>query len=574
MTALTEEVPSRRWRRPVIVVGAVVAIGALAVAVSQLGGGGPPNPEAVARSSTTVPVVTTDVAETTPLNGTVGFANPSSVVEPAGVVTSIVTKDQQAVAAAALNLAADRQAQADTAGADAQSASQSEQLIATAQATLAADTRQLLDDQAALAAAQLQQANDCQGTDTGTGARTDTGTATGSDTGTATDTDIGARIDRGTGAVSHTQGGSSSPCSAASTASTAVSASQKAVAAAQQQVTADQAGVQNAQAVAASSEQKAVQAGHQAEAKLASDATAAANAQAAQTADQSEAAAYDQYSKYTALPSVGQVIAPGQALWSVDGKPVPLLVGSLAPWRAFAAGMSPGADVAALNHALIALGMGAGLSESDAFTAATATAIVRLQASSGLPKTGTLALGAVAFEPTEIRVTTVHPQTGATVAGGAAVLDVTSTIPIVNVALSVGQTYLVNSGDAVRVTLPDGTTTSGTVTSVGTVATASSDNSTATVKVTIALEQASASGSVEMAPVLVSITNRSAHHVLAVPTTALLAVAGGGDAVEVVDPNGSHRLVAVTTGIFDSQSGLVEVRGSGLSAGQKVVAAS
>ncbi len=57
------------------------------------------------------------------------------------------------------------------------------------------------------------------------------------------------------------------------------------------------------------------------------------------------------------------------------------------------------------------------------------------------------------------------------------------------------------------------------------------------------------------------------------PTTALLALAGGGDAVEVVDPNGSHRLVGVTTGIFDSQSGLVEVSGSGLSAGQNVVAA-
>ena len=158
-------------------------------------------------------------------------------------------------------------------------------------------------------------------------------------------------------------------------------------------------------------------------------------------------------------------------------------------------------------------------------------------------------------------------------AGGAAVLDVTSTNPIVNVALSVGQTYLVKTGDAVRVTLPDGTTTSGTVTAVGKVATASSDNSTATVNVTIALDHASASGSLDKAPVSVSITNRSAHQVLAVPTTALLALAGGGDAVEVVDPNGSHHLVGVTTGIFDSQSGLVEVSGSGLSAGLKVVAA-
>jgi hypothetical protein len=483
-------------------------------------------------------VVTTDVAETTPVTGTVGFAGPSSVVEPAGVAASALTKDQQAVAAAAQNLAADRQAQADASAADAQGANQAQRAIANTQATLAADTTQLHDDQAALAAAQHKQANDCQGA--------------------------------GAGAGSSGQGGASSPCSADST---AVSGDQKAVAADQQKVTADQAAVQNAQAQAASGQQKAVQATDQAQAKLASDASAVANAQAAQTADQAVEAAYDQYSKYTALPTVGQVIAPGQALWSVDGKPVPLLVGSLTPWRAFAAGMSPGADVAALNHALIALGMGAGLSESDAFTAASATAIIRLQASLGLPQTGTLALGAVVFEPTVIRVTTVRPQVGATVTGGAAVLDVTSTNPIVNVALSVSQTYLVKTGDAVRVTLPDGTTASGTVTAVGKVATASSDNSTATVNVTIALEQASASGSLDKAPVSVSITNRSAHQVLAVPTTALLALAGGGDAVEVVDPNGSHRLVGVTTGIFDSQSGLVEVSGSGLSAGLKVVAA-
>jgi hypothetical protein len=62
--------------------------------------------------------------------------------------------------------------------------------------------------------------------------------------------------------------------------------------------------------------------------------------------------------------------------------------------------------------------------------------------------------------------------------------------------------------------------------------------------------------------------------VLAVPATALLALAGGGYAVEVVERSGNHRLVGVTTGIFDDQSGLVEVDGTGLAAGQKVVVAS
>ena len=56
--------------------------------------------------------------------------------------------------------------------------------------------------------------------------------------------------------------------------------------------------------------------------------------------------------------------------------------------------------------------------------------------------------------------------------------------------------------------------------------------------------------------------------------TALLALAGGGYAVEVVEPDGTHELIGVTTGIFDGESGLVEVSGSGLAAGQRVVVAS
>jgi hypothetical protein len=52
---------------------------------------------------------------------------------------------------------------------------------------------------------------------------------------------------------------------------------------------------------------------------------------------------------------------------------------------------------------------------------------------------------------------------------------------------------------------------------------------------------------------------------------ALLALAGGGYAVEVVGPDRVHRLVAVTVGLFDDATGLVQVSGSGLIAGQRVV---
>jgi hypothetical protein len=59
--------------------------------------------------------------------------------------------------------------------------------------------------------------------------------------------------------------------------------------------------------------------------------------------------------------------------------------------------------------------------------------------------------------------------------------------------------------------------------------------------------------------------------VLSAPVNALLALAGGGYAVEVVLPSGAHRLVGVHTGIF--ASGLVQISGSGLTAGTNVVVA-
>ena len=44
-----------------------------------------------------------------------------------------------------------------------------------------------------------------------------------------------------------------------------------------------------------------------------------------------------------------------------------------------------------------------------------------------------------------------------------------------------------------------------------------------------------------------------------------------GYALETVSPAGLHQLVAITVGLFDDASGLVQVSGSGVSAGQRVV---
>jgi hypothetical protein len=58
---------------------------------------------------------------------------------------------------------------------------------------------------------------------------------------------------------------------------------------------------------------------------------------------------------------------------------------------------------------------------------------------------------------------------------------------------------------------------------------------------------------------------------LAVPVTALLALAGGGYGVEVVTARGTDRLVGVQTEIF--AGGQVAITGPGIAAGTRVVVA-
>ena len=136
-------------------------------------------------------------------------------------------------------------------------------------------------------------------------------------------------------------------------------------------------------------------------------------------------------------------------------------------------GRSPGPDVAQLDRNLIALGFGKYLTVSDYYTAATAYAVELWQQAAGLPVTGTVPLGQVAFAPGALRVAGVTAGVGSPPQPGAAVLTATSPVPVVTAQLPVSQEYLVHAGDHVTVTMPDGvTTTPGVVTAVSSVATA------------------------------------------------------------------------------------------------------
>jgi hypothetical protein len=281
---------------------------------------------------------------------------------------------------------------------------------------------------------------------------------------------------------------------------------------------------------------------------------------------------------FTDLPSAGQVITPGHVLYQVDDSPVVLLRGSTPAYRSLSEGAYAsdvtGADVAELNADLVALGY-ATRSEipagSDEFTWQTEQAVEKLQAHLGVKQTGTLELGQVVFLPAAVRVSAVSATAGGSAQPGQPALTGTSTAREVTIPLDATQQSLVKVGDKVIITLPDNQTTPGVVSSVGKVATTPAAGDTPTIPVQVLPTDPAATGSLDQAAVEVTIITGTVQNVLVAPIDALLALVGGGYAVEVAGTAGAHRLVPVTLGLFDDADGLVQVSGSGLSAGQQIV---
>jgi hypothetical protein len=297
----------------------------------------------------------------------------------------------------------------------------------------------------------------------------------------------------------------------------------------------------------------------------------------------------------TGLPEVGSVVNQGQVLYQVSGSPVVLLYGPVPAYRDLAEGMT-GTDVTELNADLVRLHYATAAevgarSDWDYFSAATASALEGLQAHLGVTQTGTLSLGQAVFLPSAALITGLGTDitSGATATPGSVVLTASSTMPVVTIALDAAQQSEVKAGEPVSITLPDGATTPGVVSVVSNVATSSSgssgssgssssDNSgssgsgnSATITVQVSLSDPKAAGSLNQAPVEVTITTGSVANALVVPVVALLAQPNGGYAVEVVGAGGRHHLVPVSPGVFDDAAGLVQVTGTGLAAGQRVV---
>jgi hypothetical protein len=282
---------------------------------------------------------------------------------------------------------------------------------------------------------------------------------------------------------------------------------------------------------------------------------------------------------YTSVLAAGTVVQPGQTLYRVDNEPVVLMNGGVPAWRPYTPGMTDGPDVRQLEANLIVLGDARGLftQAGSQYGPAAVAAVERWQTALGVPATGSVDLGAIVFQSSAERIDAATVALGQRASAGDLPYQVTTTTRSVSVPLTPNDPT-VPVGQQVSIQLPSGATTPGLVTAVGpppasgsASSSGSSSGSNASTVLTVTPADPAATGAANGEGVQVALTIQSVRNVLAVPIAALVALAGGGYGLEVVEHSGVHQLVGVHTGVF--AGGDVQVSGNGLAPGTRIVVA-
>ena len=305
----------------------------------------------------------------------------------------------------------------------------------------------------------------------------------------------------------------------------------------------------------------------------------------------------------TWLPSAETTVARGHQLYRVDDRPVVLLYGGLPLYRTLTshptapgdggpdggvdggadggvAGSSAGAgdgknapappaapllrggDVDLLAANLAALGFYHGPTSGVPYGWSLAYAVQQWQKSLGEQPTGVVDPGDVVVVPGRVRVDGVTAHLGDD--AQQPIMTVTSTAKTVTLQASVDLAASLKVGRRIRVTLPDGRAVATRIESIGT-ATGGDDGSPPSVPIVVRSLHDDALRKVALGPVTARVVTASVPDALHVPIAALLALAGGGYAVELAD----RTLVPVTIGMVADG----EVQVSGVDAGTKVVVA-
>lgn len=227
----------------------------------------------------------------------------------------------------------------------------------------------------------------------------------------------------------------------------------------------------------------------------------------------------------TDVPSVGDVIAPGDALYRVDGSPVLLLPGASPAWRTLEPDVT-GSEVTQLETYLTDLGYDVGTVD-DSFTTTTASAVAAWQSDLGLDATGTIPLGAVVFAPAAVTVTAVQVTVGDEIVDGDDVLDVAGRELEASLTVEPAMVSLVQPGQEFEVTVRGGPTVTAIVASVVVNPRGGA----------MAIAGLSEQPDLDVAPVSVTATRTTTatDDVLTVPAESIVKLDRGGYAVHLED---------------------------------------
>jgi peptidoglycan hydrolase-like protein with peptidoglycan-binding domain len=270
----------------------------------------------------------------------------------------------------------------------------------------------------------------------------------------------------------------------------------------------------------------------------------------------------------TGLPAFGSTVHLGETLYEVDERPVSAFHGRIPVHREMARGMT-GRDVQQLNGSLRALGFGDAPDSAD-FTSGTARAVSSWQESRGLPATGTVGAGQIAFVDGDVRVAGLVARVGSPTVGD--VLEYTSTARVVTTSVSVRDSARFPVDQPVTVRLGDGRTLPGRVASQESATPAdrpsSGGDDEPEVDVLIGFDGAPANLPAGEQAVDVNLPGEKATGVLSVPVSALVVGPDGGYRLET-RVGGRPRFLPVKLGLF--AQGRVAVTGAGVTEGLRVV---
>lgn len=275
----------------------------------------------------------------------------------------------------------------------------------------------------------------------------------------------------------------------------------------------------------------------------------------------------------TWLPATGAALDRGSTLVRIDDAPVLVLLGGIPLYRPLATPGMTGSDVSMVAQNLVALGVLHSADPQHAVVDAPFLAAVRaLQTKAGLPVDGVVAPSWAHVLPAASRVASVSAVLGDAPDG--TLLSVTGTTKVVAASVDPATAPPLAAGEAVSVTLPDGSHVPAHVATVGTTVTRSDAGSggggaspSDHLALTVTLDDPAAVAGLDAGPVSIVVASERRDHVLVVPIAALLSLREGGFALQRRDGS----LVAVSVGLFAGD--LVEVSGRGLAAGMRVVTA-